>query len=185
MSWGMTAMANKAISVANYNFTPEDELLLDTNIWLFVYGPQKPGNNKVATYSQALANILAANSRIYIDVLIVSEFINAYARLKWNVMGKPRGDFKQFRKSQDFKPIAQDIADDIKRVLNHCSRVENGFETLDIEGLIAEYAGGDSDFNDQVIAALCQKKGLKLVTDDSDFHGQGIPVVTANKRLLV
>jgi predicted nucleic acid-binding protein len=184
MSWGMKAMANKAISVANYNFAPEDELLLDTNIWLFVYGPQKPSNRKVATYSRALANILAANSRIYIDVLIVSEFINAYARLKWNVMGKPHGDFKRFRKSQDFKPIAKDIADDIKRVLNHCSRVENGFETLDIDGLIAEYAGGDSDFNDQVIAALCQRRGLKLVTDDGDFRGQGVPIVTANQRLL-
>jgi predicted nucleic acid-binding protein len=185
MSWGMTAMANNTFSVATYNFTPEDELLLDSNIWLFVYGPQKPGNLKVATYSQALANILAANSRIYIDVLIVSEFINTYARLKWNVMGKPRGDFKRFRRSQDFKPIAKAIADDIKRVLSHCTRVENGFETLDIDGLIAEYAEGDSDFNDQVFAALCQKKGLKLVTDDGDFHGQDIPVVTANKRLLV
>ncbi|MDN5872967.1 MAG: PIN domain-containing protein [Sinobacteraceae bacterium] len=184
MNWGMKAMANKTISVENYNFTPKDELLLDTNIWLFVYCPQKPGNKKVATYSRALANVLAANSRIYIDVLIVSEFINAYARLKWNVMGKPHGDFKRFRKSQDFKPIAQDIANDIKRVLNHCSRVENGFETLDIDGLIAEYAGGDSDFNDQVIAALCQRKDLKLVTDDGDFRGQGIPVVTANQRLL-
>ena len=177
-------MANRAISVENYHFTPEDELLLDTNIWMFVYGPQKPGNKKVATYSRALANILSANSRIYIDVLIVSEFINVYARLKWNVMGKPHGDFKQFRKSPDFKPIARDIANDIKCVLSHCSRVENGFETLDIDGLIEEYAGGDSDFNDQVIAALCQRKDLKLVTDDGDFCGQGIPVVTANQRLL-
>jgi len=185
MNWGMKAMTNKAISVENYHFTPQDELLLDTNIWLFVYGPQKPGNKKVATYSRALARILDAHSRIYIDVLIVSEFINAYARLKWNVRGKPHGNFKQFRKSRDFKPIARDIAADIRRVLHHCSRVENGFETLDIDGLIAEYAEGDSDFNDQVIAALCRRKDLKLVTDDGDFRGQGIPVVTANQRLLV
>lgn len=185
MNWGMKAMANNAFSVASYKFTPEDELLLDTNIWLFVYGPQKPGNPKVATYSQALARILAANSRIYIDVLIVSEFINVYARLRWNVMGKPHGDFKQFRKSQDFKPIAQDVAADVRRVLNHCDRVENGFETLDVDSLITDYAGGDSDFNDQVIAALCQRRGLKLVTDDGDFCGQSIPVVTANQRLLV
>lgn len=177
-------MANNAFSVANYNFTPEDELLLDTNIWLFVYGPQKPGDAKVATYSQALAKILAAKSSIYIDVLIVSEFINTYARVKWNVMGKPHGDFKQFRKSQDFNPIAQDVAADIRRVLSHCARVENGFETLDIDSLIGEFAVGDSDFNDQVIAALCQQRGLKLVTDDGDFRGQGIPLVTANRRLL-
>ncbi len=51
-------------------------------------------------------------------------------------------------------------------------------------GVIAEYAVGDSDFNDQIIATLCKRKGLKLVTDDGDFGGHGIPVVTANRKLL-
>jgi predicted nucleic acid-binding protein len=50
--------------------------------------------------------------------------------------------------------------------------------------LVDEYAAGDSDFNDQVLTALCKKKGLKMVTDDVDFKGRGIPVITANKRLL-
>ncbi|PIQ33942.1 MAG: PIN domain-containing protein [Zetaproteobacteria bacterium CG_4_9_14_3_um_filter_49_83] len=180
----MKTMKHNPVAVTDYSFEAEDELFLDTNIWLLVYGPQKPGDRRVAIYSQALANILAAKSRIYIDVLIVSEFINTYARLKWNVMGKPHGDFKLFRNSADFKPISRDIAADVKQVLNHCSRVENGFETLDIDALIAEYAAGDADFNDQVITALCHRKGLKLITDDGDFHGQGIPVVTANRRLL-
>ncbi len=52
------------------------------------------------------------------------------------------------------------------------------------ETSVDEYAAGESDFNDQIIAVLCKRKGLKLVTDDGDFHGQGIPVVTANRRLL-
>lgn len=180
----MMTMTPSVLAVNNYSFAPDDELLLDTNVWLLVYGPQRPGDSRVATYSQALANILAANSRIYIDVLIVSEFINTYARLKWNVMGKPRGDFKRFRKSPDFKPVAQDIAADVRQVLKHCSRVENGFATLDIDGMVMEYSGGNSDFNDQVLAALCKERGLKLVTDDGDFGGQGISVVTANRKLL-
>jgi predicted nucleic acid-binding protein len=180
----MMEMTRKAFALTSYNFKPEDELLLDANIWLFVYGPQKPGNPRVAIYSKAFSNILTAQSRIYIDVLIVSEFINTYAKLRWHVIGKPNQNFKKFRKSNDFNPIAQDIAADVKRVMKHCSQVESGFEALDINGVIAEYAAGDSDFNDQVIATLCQKKGLKLVTDDGDFRGLEIPVVTANKRLL-
>ncbi|MFH1075273.1 MAG: type II toxin-antitoxin system VapC family toxin [Pseudomonadota bacterium] len=178
-------MTNKALAVNNYNFKSEDKLFVDANVWLFAYGPQKPRDARVATYSQALAKILSAQCRIYIDVLIVSEFINAYARLKWNIMDKPHNYFKQFRKSTDFKAIAQDIAADVKRVLNHCSRIENGFEAMNVNNLIDEYAAGDSDFNDQIIVALCKRRGFKLVTDDSDFGGQGIPVVTANKRLLV
>lgn len=177
-------MTNKALAVNNYNFTPNDKLLLDTNIWLFIYGPQKPGNRKTAVYSEVFAKILAAGSKIFIDVLIVSEFINTYARLKWNVMDKPHGDFKLFRKTDDFKPISQEIAADVKQVLKHCLRIESGFDALAINDLLDEYALGETDFNDQIIAALCRNKGLILVTDDGDFRDNEIPVVTANKRLL-
>jgi predicted nucleic acid-binding protein len=178
-------MMHKAEAITSYDFKPSDELLLDTNIWLLVYGPQKPGDKRVAVYSQALAKILAAKSRIYIDVLIVSEFINAYARSKWRLAAPHIKEFKTFRKSPDFKPIAQDIAADIKLVLQHCTRLESGFESLTIDNLMNEYAAGDSDFNDQILTILCKRKGLKMVTDDGDFKGQGIPVVTANNRLLV
>lgn len=179
----MTVMTHRVEEIASYAFKSSDELLLDTNVWMFIYGPQKPGDTKVATYSQALAKILTAQSRIYIDVLIVSEFINTYARVKWKLLSS-LPNFKQFRKSEDFKRVAQDITADAKRVLQHCTRVEDGFESLAIEPLMDEYAAGDSDFNDQVFTALCKRTGLKLVTDDGDFRGRGIPVITANRRLL-
>ncbi|MCJ7482780.1 MAG: PIN domain-containing protein [Thermodesulfovibrionales bacterium] len=178
-------MTHKAEAVANYNFNPADKLLLDTNIWLLVYGPQKPVDKRVAVYSQALSNILAAQSHIYIDVLIVSEFINSYARSKWKLVAPHIKEFKTFRKSADFKLVAQDIAADIRQVLKHCTRVDSGFESLAIDTLVDEYAAGDFDFNDQILANLCKKDGLKMVTDDGDFKSRGIPVITANKRLLV
>lgn len=179
-------MTHKAEKISGYDFKSSEALLLDANIWLFVYGPQKPNAPKVAAYSGALKNILAARSRIYIDVLIVSEFINRYARLKWQLLpAAGRGEsFKRFRKSAGFEPVAQVIAADVKRVLQHCTRVGSGFESLEIDALVDEYAAGDSDFNDQVLTALCKKEGLKMVTDDGDFKGCGIPVITANKRLL-
>jgi predicted nucleic acid-binding protein len=174
----------QAEEISRYDFQSSDELLLDANVWLFVYGPHKPGYKQVDAYSQALARIKAAHSRIYIDVLIVSEFINTYARLKWKQKFNHYRKFKQFRQSKDFKPVAQDIAADLKYVLRHCTRVTSGFEELDIDSLIADYAAGNSDFNDQVLAALCRRTGWKLVTDDSDFKGQGITVITANRHLL-
>lgn len=178
-------MTNEIFAVSSYNFNSNDALLLDTNIWLLIYGPQKPNDSKVETYSKALARILTARCKIYIDVLIVSEFINTYARIKWDVLGKPHKYFKKFRKSQDFKPIARDIAADTQQVLKHCLWIENGYETLSISALITEFAHGDSDFNDQIIASLCREKKLMLVTDDGDFRNQNVLIVTANKRLLV
>jgi predicted nucleic acid-binding protein len=126
---------------------------------------------------------LEAKSRIYIDVLVASEFINTYARLQWR-LSAPGEEFKAFRNSPDFRPVAREIADNVKRVLSHCSRVESGFDALDADDLLDEYAQGGADFNDQVIRNLCRSRSLKLITDDRDFNGQGIAVLTANRRLL-
>ena len=130
-----------------------------------------------------LKRIIVAKSNIHIDVLVVSEFINTYARLQWKVIASAM-KFKTFRNSPNFKPIAQGIADSVKRVMNHCSRMESGFEKLKIDTLLDAYSTGDSDFNDQVIAELCKVKGLTLITHDGDFKGQGISILTANRHLL-
>lgn len=178
-------MSLKAVKeVGQYHFSSNDKLFLDTNIWLFFYGPQTPRDHWVSVYSKAFTNILDAKSTIYIDVLIVSEFINTYARQKWKLVAKEGDQFKDFRMSTDFKQVAKDIADDVRRVLQHCSRLESGFETVNLEDLLSNYADGESDFNDQVIVELCKKEELTLVTHDFDFKGAGIPVLTANRRLL-
>lgn len=180
-------MTISAEEISKYVFKATDELLLDTNVWFFVYGPHRPGSNKAALYSKAMARILTAGSRIYIDVLIVSEFVNAYARLKHNIFqGRPgvSRDFKAFRKSSAFKTVAQDIAADVKKVLTNCARVESGFATLDIDSLVNEYERGESDSNDLVLTELCKSRGFKLVTDDGDFKGKDVEVLTANERLL-
>ncbi len=180
-------MRNRAEDITRYVFKPTDALLLDANIWFFVYGPRSPGNRKTAVYSGALARILASKSRIYMDVLILSEFINRYARLKYHIQypdAKKRPDFKQFRKGAAFKPIAQGIADDVRRILRHCTRIESGFDALYMDALIDEYGKGNSDFNDQVLTGLCKSKGVKLITDDSDFMDRDLTVITASRHLL-
>ena len=83
-----------------------------------------------------------------------------------------------------FKTIAKDIAADTKRILSTCTRVDSGFATLDVDVLVNTYGAGNSDINDLVLVELCRSKGFMLVTDDGDFKGKGITVLTANKRLL-
>ena len=178
-------MTPETMSVNNYNFTSKDKLFLDANIWLFLHGPQQsPVRHRVKIYSQAFKRILIAKSQIHIDVLIVSEFINSYARIMWR-NSIPTMDFKQFRNSRQFKPIAQYIAADAKNVLHHYSPIESGFAMLQMNDLLDDYAVGGFDFNDQVIAELCKNKGLTLITNGGDFRGQGIPILTANRSLLV
>jgi len=175
-------MLPKAEDIRAYTFSTADALFLDANIWLFVFGPQSLGDPRTAIYSTALNKMLTAGSRLYIDVLVLSEFVNTYARIHYS-LAKSASSFKAFRKSSAFRPIAHGLAADAKRVLRHCQPVNDPFETLDLAGLLDEFGKGDSDINDQVIVRLCQQHGYQLVTDDSDFSGKGISVITANKKI--
>ena len=181
-------MAQNAEEIGQYAFKADDELLLDANVWFFLYGPQKPGDLRAAAYSRALASILAAKSRIYIDVLIISEFVNRYARLKHSILKRGSGvpkDFKGFRNTPAFKAVAADIAADTRRVLANCTCIDVGFATVDLNSLVNDYGGGDSDFNDLILVDLCKAKALKFVTHDGDFKDKGVMILTANKKLLV
>ena len=177
-------MRHKVQAVGNYTFACQHKLFLDANIWLYLYAPQKPSNYWVNVYSTVFARILKASSQIYIDPLVVSEFINTYARIKWKLVAPHLNSFKDFRNSSDFKPVAQDIAADVKQIMKHCSRVESGFATLGVDSLLNNYATGDFDFNDQIIMELCKSNGFMLITNDSDFKTQEIPILTANSKLL-
>ena len=176
-------MKHKVVEVRNYNFTPQHKLFFDANIWLYLYAPQDPADPSVLIYSNVFNRVLKAQSQIYIDVLVVSEFINTCARGKWRLIA-PRRSFKVFRNSRDFKPIARNIAADVKQIMKHCSQIESNFETLKIDDLLNDYAKGNSDFNDQVITEICKSNNLTLITNDSDFKTQDIPILTANSNLL-
>ena len=177
-------MNHNVQAVASYTFTHRDKLFLDANIWLYLFGPRQPRNHWNQIYSQVFTRILNANSQIYIDVLVVSEFINAYARIKQRVVAPYINNFKIFRGSSHFKPVAKDIADDAELVMSHCSMIESGFTTLPMNALLNNYATGDFDFNDQVITEICKSNGFTLITNDSDFKTQEMPILTANPSLL-
>ena len=173
-----------AVAVHNYNFTSNDKLFLDTNIWLYLFGPRREAYPNMEIYSNVFKRVVNARCQIYIDVVVVSEFINAYARMRWQFIAPHTRSFKTFRNSLNFKTVAQDIAAHVKQIMKHCSRVESNFVTLGIDDLLNDYATGDYDFNDQVITEICKSNGFTLITNDSDFKTQEIPILTANAKLL-
>ena len=180
----MTTMRYKAGDIRHYNFTAQDNLFLDANIWLYLYGPPKPRSYWRPIYTSVFNRMVRAKSRIYIDVLVVSEFINAYARMQQKIVAPHINTFKNFRSSPYFKPVAEGIADDVGLVLSYCSKTDSGFTALPMDDLLADYISGNFDFNDQVITEICQNNGFTLITNDSDFKTQEIPILTANSNLL-
>lgn len=169
--------------IDSYQFRDSDEFLADANIWLYIFGPQAPDDWKTKVYSKAYSSILSARGRIYVDVLILSEFINRYARLIHQIT-KPEEKFKDYRNSPEFKPVARDIEASVRGMLKYCRRTAIGFPACDMDALLSKFGEGDSDFNDQLLVELCKEKGFKFITHDGDFKDCGLTILTANKKLL-
>src|SRR3990172_730256 len=118
-----------------YGFRETDRLLFDANVWLFLYSPQYgPNDNRVRTYSGAVKSALTVQSHIFVDALVLSEFINAWARFTYNKLPastKPK-DFKKYRNSPTFRPVAKGIADACRRILGCAMRIDTEFSSLNI-----------------------------------------------------
>ncbi len=174
----------KAHPISSYRFKASDNYFFDANVWLVIDGPQgNPKDAKTIAYSSALKEILRLNAPISIDVLVLSEFINRYARIRYT-SSKSSIDFKQFRNSPAFKPIALEISSAARRIIAMSRRVESLFHSVDIQKVLADYEKGDSDFNDTIIGELCKSNGMILVTHDADFKASGLTILTANRKLI-
>lgn len=173
--------------IREHRFTASDRLLLDANIWLSVYGPVARRNQRTDVYSRALRDIRRSHCRVYLNVLALSEFINAFARFEFNQLapGVKPTRFKDFRQSPEFAAVAEEIGVNARKIVSTATLCDSGFGLADIESLLADYQAGHSDFNDQMLAELCKAWNLVLVTDDVDFKDSSdIAILTANKKLL-
>ena len=172
--------------IRSYKFSEADDLLFDANIWLYVYGPLAGQNWRTKTYSNALSRIRRYGGRIHVDVLVISEFINAFARMEYGQLSpgdRPRR-FKDFRDSEGFKPVASEIAIGAKEIVSKCARCSSRFDRVDIIALLDDYESNSRDFNDLMLAEICKIDKLTLVTHDRDFAPHDIPILTASKYLL-
>jgi predicted nucleic acid-binding protein len=179
-------MKNKAHDLALYGFQRDEPLLLDTNVWRYLFHapPVKPSPH-AAAYSAALKAMVTAGSRLVMDVMVLSEYLNAYCRIEWNALHKAvQPNFKKFRKSGSFLSVGQGAATSAREMLKLCARHDHPFATADVTRVLADFEAGSNDFNDGLLAETCRLHGWKIVTHDSDFTTGGIEVLTSNPGLL-
>ncbi len=173
--------------IDRHAFSAQDQLFFDANVWVFLFGPHyRPPNTQEALYSIAFKKIREIGCRIVIDAIVLSEFVNRLARLAYYQLpsSKHPREFKEYRKSSAFEPVAKSIADACRRILTVSTPVESEFAALDLPSILTQFESGRCDFNDHLLAALCENRGFILVTHDGDFRGKNIPILTANSRLL-
>ncbi len=173
----------KIHSIENYDFPEEKNYFFDTNIWLYIYGPIGWPDEKSDIYSRALKRIRDSRGTIYINCLIISEFINAFSRIEF----KQQSDitrYKDFRNSLAYRGIAQEIASNIRKILRNTLTCDPEMQVIDLPAVMDLFEQGKYDFNDLLFAQICNAKNMVFVTHDRDFSDLGVEILTANERLM-
>lgn len=186
-------MSNKIYDLASYAFEKDELILIDANIWMYLYPPpSNPKDNKHKKYSKAFSELIKAQAKPVLCSMILSEYLNRYSRIEWNALKKQSIDkkqyeynnFKAFRQSKYFLKISDDACCFAKDMLNYCcvcSLAENQFE---LSSALNEFLEGEVDFNDAMLIAICKQHHCKLMTDDADFKKSDISILTFNRNLL-
>lgn len=179
-------MRNKAYNLATYAFSAGEPLLLDANVWLFLFpAPSGKRHGFAASYSAAFKHMLNAKALLALDALILSEYLNAYCRIEWKALHQAKyPKFKNFRQSPDYSSVGQGAALYARNILKLCMRHDHPFSACDVEQVLTDFEAGTCDFNDGLFVETCRCNGWKFVTNDGDFTNGGIEVLTSNPRLL-
>jgi len=177
---------NSVSRIGDYKFSQDDKLLLDANIWLYLFAPpSKPSGYATKVYSEAFKRILSAKSQVVLSSTILSEYLNRYCRIEWGARFKEvHPDFKSFRQSQDYFQVGNGAATYARAMLKQSRRVDDGFAGTDIAAVLGDFESGRSDFNDGLLVSACASNSWKLVTHDGDFKEGGIHVLTDNAKLI-
>jgi predicted nucleic acid-binding protein len=170
-------------SIEKYVFPEGKSYFFDTNIWLYIYGPIGWPDQRSDAYSKALKEIMNSDGTIYINCMIISEFINTFARIEFKQQTEFTR-FKEFRNSLAFRAIAQDIAYNVRKILKNTLACDPEMETIDLPEVMDMFAQGKYDFNDLIFAQICRAKNMVFVTHDKDFSELGVEILTANERLV-
>lgn len=163
-------------------------LFFDANVLLYLFGSVTTPSNQwaVTAYSAIFKQCLNMNNKLCLDVFVLSEFVNRILRseyenhLKTNGLSGSQLKYKQFRIKNEGLQAAQDVEMLVKnRILKRFSVVGKLFNTADINAINFV----NTDFNDELIIKTCQEHQCVLVTNDADFSGANVDILTANAKL--
>ena len=173
------------VDIRGYRFTGYESLFIDANVWLSFYGPVSYRSKQADAYSSAWHRIQKARSQVFVDVLVLSEFINRFAHEAFEQITDDAGPerYKDYRDSAEFKTVAREIRISAAKIVSVAKCCDSGLPNIDIHSILDAFGRGCLDFNDQIITEICKSRKLTLVTHDGDFSGE-VQTLTANARLL-
>lgn len=177
---------NKAHHAATYNFQASETILVDANVWLFLFPPAaQPAPRWAAAYSKAFKKLLCAKADPVVDCLILSEYLNRYVRIEYNTRWQTRyPKFKVFRNSTEGAGVLGAAVAEVQQILKAASPRDSPLANTNLASVLTGVQSGIIDFNDGLLIENCRINGWKLLTNDGDMTVGGIEVLTTNSALL-
>ena len=157
-----------------------DKIFIDANVLIFIL---YPANNpyKYSRYISIITILQQQQCQMYINSLVVSEFINRLLRddfYKLKDQNPNIEKFKQdYRNTQNYNDTLQFAITELDKFckIYNIKHINDNFDKINIVSL---YANGYSfDFNDLIIADNVRSNGFRLLTDDRDFQSLNVALV--------
>ena len=170
----------------DYRITASDLFFFDNNIWMFMYA--SIGNfasAKQRAYGDLFNYIIERKRPIYINSLVLSEFVNANLRSEYEIWKmKPENAFankykEHFLKSPVYKTVSKSILASVKSILAITTRGNDNFNTINLNAVFNEMSS--CDFNDAYYLQYAQMSKYIIVTDDADLYRNnksGVNIIT-------
>lgn len=160
----------KKVNPQSIHFWNNEKILIDANIWLYVFGPEALNAPKV--YSNTFYEMLEHGAKLYINFAIISEFINRSTRISYAAYlkkyGYHREDFNYkigYRPTEDFKVQYNQAMANIKDILNISTIISTKEESIKNSVNYLSML----DFNDDIIIKDGLNYQLSIFTADKDY----------------
>lgn len=174
-------MATRAHRIDEWEFSSADRLFLDANVWIFLFDPfDEPANATIKIYTTAYKRARAAGSQLFTDMTVLCEVVNRNLKLQHELdhrFGIADAAWKRYRQSEEYGYAVSRVAEAVQSIVEAA-------QVLDVpcppnwDALFAALQSGQRDFNDELIVQQCQRHDLILVTDDGDFRGADLQILT-------
>ena len=171
-------------TVRSYRFSRSDEVVLDTNVLVFVfaasYNIEPDHTRRGSPYTKAYNELLVRRAQIILLDVVLAEFfgvMEAMASRHWYKVGGGRNlipveewqERKQSRRKGPYPTLLKEFRQATADILKHARFEKVALDETSIGQVLADVEAKRIGINDVLIARHCETSGRVLLTSDADM----------------
>lgn len=156
-------------------------VFFDANILIYLFWPIYDKYDNVRKYASLFKALVQQKNPCVVNITILSEVINRVIRLEQSNLNRKSKNFKEFRNSTEGIKVQEDVFSIIEHTILKLFTLTD--QLLSVNDIIQYLQVDTLDFNDKIIADICKKNDMVLLTHDADFITADIDILSANTKL--